>query len=202
MTATVSFNVSGKTFEVAQDTVNKHGENMLHSMLQRWTQDPSKPQFIDWDPKLFRYIVAWLRDGHIFLPIAVSKMEILREARFFGLPIKDENIEVDLTQIGQLRKRILEVDDQTTRDMQSKCRKTIGIALAEYLASELVKRMPGKRVAYLYRVESNEPTVCFPGWVKNAQWSLASKETLNLLLAESGYKLGDLNEKWVEARVQ
>ena len=31
MAATVSFNVSGKIFEVAQDTIHNHGENMLHA---------------------------------------------------------------------------------------------------------------------------------------------------------------------------
>ncbi|CAE8631933.1 unnamed protein product [Polarella glacialis] len=114
MPATIKFNVGGTIFEVAQDTLrSKSADTLLNVMLERWTQNPCEPQFIDRDPELFRYILAWYRDdGCILLPITISKAEILREAEFFGLPMAACDIETDVTELGQMRKRILEVDRQ------------------------------------------------------------------------------------------
>mmetsp|Transcript_9504 Transcript_9504/g.29406 ORF Transcript_9504/g.29406 Transcript_9504/m.29406 type:complete len:210 (+) Transcript_9504:65-694(+) len=182
MAATIRFNVGGELFEVAQDTIRRRKDTMLNSMLERWTSSDSEPQFIDRDPKLFRYILAWYRDdGRIIVPLTVSKEEMLREAQFFGLPVAADDIQVDVAPLGQVRKRLLEVDDERGKELKQQCRRSLGQAIGLRLAERFVEEMRGKSRATLQWSQLED-------WTRAVSWK--SEEVKTVLLAElakSGY---------------
>eukprot|EP00929_Paragymnodinium_shiwhaense_P081521 TRINITY_DN42689_c0_g1_i1.p1 TRINITY_DN42689_c0_g1~~TRINITY_DN42689_c0_g1_i1.p1 ORF type:complete len:181 (+),score=28.52 TRINITY_DN42689_c0_g1_i1:49-591(+) len=116
MTQTMKLNVGGEVFEVAQATLKTSHDNFFSALLSRWSPDSSNPHFIDRDPQLFRYILAWLRDRKVVLPIGVSKQAVLKEAEYFSLPIDAEDVIIDYSQIADIRKRLCDADQQLATD--------------------------------------------------------------------------------------
>ncbi|DBB03558.1 hypothetical protein WJX82_011164 [Trebouxia sp. C0006] len=85
----VSLNVGGTSFTTSRDTLCKDSHSMLArmfsgSLLSR--RDEKGRVFLDRDPKHFRLILNYLRDGEVCLPACPQELqEILQEALFYQL---------------------------------------------------------------------------------------------------------------------
>lgn len=84
----VVINVGGKRFHTSVRTLTSGTDHMLAAMFSgTWKmQLYGNEYFIDRDGTHFRYILNYLRDGHVVLPeSAVQKKELLIEANFYQL---------------------------------------------------------------------------------------------------------------------
>ena len=87
--STIKLNVGGQYFTTSLETLKKDPESVLHAMFSKRfdtkaTKDGS--YFIDRDGTHFRYILNYLRTGHLLLPEDKSvRMELLEEAEFYKI---------------------------------------------------------------------------------------------------------------------
>eukprot|EP00929_Paragymnodinium_shiwhaense_P081522 TRINITY_DN42689_c0_g1_i2.p1 TRINITY_DN42689_c0_g1~~TRINITY_DN42689_c0_g1_i2.p1 ORF type:complete len:199 (+),score=41.64 TRINITY_DN42689_c0_g1_i2:49-645(+) len=184
MTQTMKLNVGGEVFEVAQATLKTSHDNFFSALLSRWSPDSSNPHFIDRDPQLFRYILAWLRDRKVVLPIGVSKQAVLKEAEYFSLPIDAEDVIIDYSQIADIRKRLCDADQQLATDHTALSNRMLVEATAHEIVLYAVKNMPGKTKLLISKASG------LPEWTKTIQFhTSAMKEALNRLLVPTGYRL-------------
>lgn len=88
---TVSFNVGGQIFVLAQSTLDAFPSTMLaRSASKEWRgDDADKPIFISSDSGRFRYCLDYMRVGKVWLPPTESKDALLSDLTYFGF----ENID-------------------------------------------------------------------------------------------------------------
>jgi hypothetical protein len=86
----VQLDVGGALYKVALDTLMQHPETTLAKLVsKRWRDSPDSKNdsiFIDRDKDLFKYILAWYRNGIIVIPRTVAISEVKHEIDYFGLP--------------------------------------------------------------------------------------------------------------------
>eukprot|EP00755_Sulcionema_specki_P030510 Sspe_Gene.94536::Locus_66914_Transcript_1_1_Confidence_1.000_Length_901::g.94536::m.94536 len=87
----VVFNVSGVSFEVRRSTITAHPDTTLAVQLTRWDEG-SKAIYLDRDAELFRHILAWYRNGKVYLPGNITPEEFLEEATFYNIPVQRADI--------------------------------------------------------------------------------------------------------------
>lgn len=136
----VELDVGGQRFKVARSTIMKFPDTMLGALIDRWDTD-TKPAFIDRDPRRFGYILDFYRNGEIVLPISVSKTEVEKDAKFFGLPLQNDSISMDVSQLGVLRKRLADIDCEQAADLQSRTKKHRISFFAHESATKAVQRL-------------------------------------------------------------
>lgn len=85
----VSLNVGGKKFTTSRETLCKDATSMLSRMFSgrmSSRRDEKGRVFLDRDPKHFRLILNYLRDGSVCLPSCSMELhEIIQEAMFYQL---------------------------------------------------------------------------------------------------------------------
>jgi hypothetical protein len=87
-TKTVHFDVGGKIYKVAEDTLMKYENTVLAKMVSKnWNKGNNlEPLYIDRNGERFQYILDWYRDGRITVPRTVAIEAVKGDASFFGLP--------------------------------------------------------------------------------------------------------------------
>lgn len=90
----IQFNVGGKRYDVAENTLMKFEDTMLAKMVStNWNKGSNQePLFIDRNGERFQYILDWYRDGKITVPMTVATDSVKSDASFFGLP---ENVIIE-----------------------------------------------------------------------------------------------------------
>ncbi|CAD6198431.1 unnamed protein product [Caenorhabditis auriculariae] len=92
----VTLNVGGQLFNTRLETLGNRGRNELYKIYSGETK-PEKDgtYFIDRDPKLFHYILNYMRDGRIIFPKKdLITMQISQEVGALGLEELSKNPEV------------------------------------------------------------------------------------------------------------
>jgi BTB/POZ domain len=86
-TNTVTFNVGGKLFEVGRPLLEKYHETMMLRVLSEMKVDEetTDPIFIDRDSTRFGYVLDYMRDGKVTLPITISKDCFVSDLNYFGI---------------------------------------------------------------------------------------------------------------------
>ncbi|CAB9500846.1 POZ domain-containing protein KCTD8 [Seminavis robusta] len=92
-TETVKLNVGGTQFVVSRSLIEQHSTTMLARLVSdTWQKDPKKEIFIDRDGETFRFVIQFMRDSKVSLPMSkVSKTSLLDELRYFGFQNVDSN---------------------------------------------------------------------------------------------------------------
>jgi hypothetical protein len=89
----VRFNVGGRIFEVSRSIIEQHPNTMLARMIDAtWKRDDYQPGdalFIDRSGDRFQYVLDYMRDGKVFLPVTESRAAVAHELEYFGF----ENVE-------------------------------------------------------------------------------------------------------------
>lgn len=92
MVETVNFDVGGKKYRVSKSQIDLHPNTMIAKLVSdQWHQDAENEIFIDRDGTLFQFVLNYLRDGKVYLPITVSKAALMEELRYFGFEDVDES---------------------------------------------------------------------------------------------------------------
>eukprot|EP00588_Corethron_pennatum_P017250 CAMPEP_0194307088 /NCGR_PEP_ID=MMETSP0171-20130528/3973_1 /TAXON_ID=218684 /ORGANISM="Corethron pennatum, Strain L29A3" /LENGTH=407 /DNA_ID=CAMNT_0039058977 /DNA_START=65 /DNA_END=1288 /DNA_ORIENTATION=+ len=95
MAKTVVFNVGGKNYEVAKSLLQQYPDCRLTRIIcEDWNQHEKTKLFIERDGERFRYVLDYLRDGRLSLPVTVSKDALLKDLEYYGLQVNN-NIETD-----------------------------------------------------------------------------------------------------------
>ena len=88
----VNLNVGGRIFSTTRGTLTAAGDNMLaHMFGSEWQSatDASGAYLIDRSPEYFVPLLNYLRCGRLNLDAGVSPINVLEEARFYGLQVID-----------------------------------------------------------------------------------------------------------------
>jgi uncharacterized protein YjbI with pentapeptide repeats len=96
----VRLNVGGRIFMTTRSTLTHNGNNMLSFMFgNEWNSatDETGAYLIDRSPEYFAPLLNYLRCGRLVLDPGVSAVNVLEEARFFGL----DELEPQLEQLAR-----------------------------------------------------------------------------------------------------
>jgi len=130
MPGTVQFNVGGTLYTVSRSLLDsQHPNTMLaRSASQQWQEDSEAEIFIERDGSIFRFVLNYMRDGRVVLPISESKESVLAELEYYG-------IEVDKCQVNDASMRkatCIKSFRDAVRDLEVLCdNHEVGIADAE-----------------------------------------------------------------------
>jgi hypothetical protein len=87
------FNVGGHKYEVSRSLLDAHPNTLLAtSASERWQSDPEVEIFIDRNGGRFQYILDYLRDGKIVLPLDIPKECIISDLEYYSVDFEASNI--------------------------------------------------------------------------------------------------------------
>jgi hypothetical protein len=86
MTDTAQFNIGGKPYKVSRSLLESHPNTMLANIAsEKWQEDPEAEIFIERNGNRFQYVLDYMRDGKVVLPVTESKESVLAELKYFGV---------------------------------------------------------------------------------------------------------------------
>lgn len=193
----VKINVGGTVYAVAASTILKYPQTMLGAMLSlRWEQQLDEELFIDRDPVRFRYILDFYRDGKISIPVTMSKMEIIREAEYFALPVSEIEIKFEASDIVGLREAVTTFENSLVESFHEEARRRSVVACAYEIAALLIKKMracPDAETIDLGKEEIPPNTFAYV-LCSEVLNDPIFKETITGLVQQAGYHFaGDIN---------
>jgi len=103
-------------------------------------KEEKTPLFLDRDPVLFRYILAFYRDGKIVIPCTITKIEMLAEVEYFALPLDKEDIQFDIDSIAAIKKGFRDFDCMLVDKLKTTAHDGAVEACAHELAALLIDK--------------------------------------------------------------
>lgn len=92
-TKIVKFNVGGIRHEVARSLLELHPDTMLARMVsEQWQENPDTEIFIERDGSRFKYVLDYLRDGKVQVPVTLAKESLLNDIEYFSISFETENV--------------------------------------------------------------------------------------------------------------
>ena len=86
----VKFNVGGTRYEVARSQIEMHPQSMLARMVSKqWQEDSCAEIFIERDGSRFKYVLDYLRDGNVLLPVSFAREKLLDEFKYFCIELPE-----------------------------------------------------------------------------------------------------------------
>ena len=93
MTDIAKFNVGGQHYEVSRSLLQSHPDTMLaKSASDQWQEDPESEIFIERDGARFRFVMDYLRDGNVTLPITETKEAFVAELEYYNIATNVDTI--------------------------------------------------------------------------------------------------------------
>jgi len=82
---TVSFNVGGRIFQVRRSLLNGFPSTILvRSASEEWKPESDTPIFLDRDADQFRYVLDYMRNTKVALPLTESKAALVKDLEYYG----------------------------------------------------------------------------------------------------------------------
>ena len=82
----MKFNIGGLRYEVSRSLLERHSESMMAKIASdQWQEDPESEIFIERDGSTFRYVLKYLRDGKVKLPITETKSDVIEELAYYNI---------------------------------------------------------------------------------------------------------------------
>ena len=127
MAETVHFNVGGTKYEVARSLIQRYPNTMLARMISEEWQNSNGSNtnelFIERDGDRFRYVLDYLRDGKIILPITIPKSSLMEELKYYGIENVNENSlnesAANVFQMGQTMRKLTTEQQELNKVMES-----------------------------------------------------------------------------------
>lgn len=96
VTETVCLNVGGQIYQVSRSLLEQHADTMLARMIDKYWQKEAEADnavlFIDRSGHRFQYVLDFMRDGQVFLPVTVSKFAFLLDLEYYGFDAEQDAI--------------------------------------------------------------------------------------------------------------
>ena len=88
----VSFNVGGSTYQVSRSLLSLYPTTMLSRIAsEQWHKDGSEI-YLDRNSSRFQYVLDYLRDGKVYLPMTECKEAIISELEYFNIDFEADCI--------------------------------------------------------------------------------------------------------------
>jgi len=88
----IKFNIGGTRYEVSQSLLQSHHDSMLaKSATEQWHTNPDTEIFIDRNGSRFQYVLDYLRDDKVYLPISVTIESLMLDFKYYGIENIKEN---------------------------------------------------------------------------------------------------------------
>jgi hypothetical protein len=82
---TINLNVGGTTYEVSRSLIEAYPHSMLARLVSdTWQQETKSKIFIDRNGLRFQYILDYMRDKKVHLPITIPKAALVKDLEYFG----------------------------------------------------------------------------------------------------------------------
>ena len=91
-TATVLFNVGGHPYRVSRSLLNQHSDTMLAKVSSETWQHGDSEIYIDRNGSRFQYVLDYLRDGRVHLPMTECKEAIISELEYYNIDYDEDCI--------------------------------------------------------------------------------------------------------------
>lgn len=119
----IKFNVGGQIYEVSASLLDMHPDTMIAKITSsQWHCDPNTEVFIERDGTLFGYVLKYLRDRQVTLPLTVTKKELIAEFRYYGIQDVDIQAIDDSETQSFLAVKNFNKGGQSLRDLIEKSR--------------------------------------------------------------------------------
>jgi hypothetical protein len=91
MDKTVKFNIGGRPYTVTRSLLDLYPNTMLaRSASKHWQEDSETEIFIERDGSIFRFVLNYMRDGKVNLPITESREAVIDELEYYGIEVLDD----------------------------------------------------------------------------------------------------------------
>lgn len=129
------FNVGGKRYEVSESLLDQHPHTML-ARLASETRNQGKAEeiFIERDGERFRFVLDFLRDGKVGLPLSAdTKATFVAELDYFGVDYGDASSIQHLTDECP---RLVSLTMHVLDEMRARIQKSVDAAREDKAASD------------------------------------------------------------------
>lgn len=158
MNETVKFNVGGRKVEVPKSLLAQHPNTLISkSASNQLHNDPEAEIFIGRDGILFPYVLSYLRDGKVHLPITVSKQALLDELVYYGAAVIDDKAIDDSRTQGVLDMQVLEniLKDAEDAVIRGEC----AFVAAYLIRNHVQETRPEQYTHYVYSTRNVEEEI-------------------------------------------
>ena len=158
MNCTIRFNVGGTTYQVCHSLIKLYPDSMLARITsEQWHENTDSEIFIERDGTRFRFVLDYMRDRKIILPVSESKESLLAELRYYCLEFDENNI------CDTKAKRAVCVPSliQTATEIESRITTTSRELFSLKFADEVVKQISRKLRVGRFNLQG------FPGTFKD-----------------------------------
>ena len=218
MTSVVHFNVGGKQFEVSHSLLKMHPDCLLaQSASEQGRLNPEDEVVLEKDGTRFRFVLDYLRDGHVILPMTVAKLLFLADLAYYEIKNVDESKIVchygsDSKALAQIEKEISTKISDVLKDWDIHC--SI-VHLAKECASRYLSS-GGKLQISIHGPSKNHPKQEGTVWCSGEAWvsflllfcdgwtriCCHAQEECNQYLAKVGLKIYSLKASFKEYAIQ
>jgi hypothetical protein len=88
----IVFNVGGVKYEVSRSLLDMYPDTMLaRSASKEWTAGKTGEIFLERNGARFQFVLDYLRDGKVSLPLTASKAAVLADLVYYGVENVDED---------------------------------------------------------------------------------------------------------------
>lgn len=138
----VKFNVGESKFEVSKSLLDRYPTCMLSGISSdRWKQEGASEDdaiFIERNGDRFQYVLDYMRDSKVELPLSVPRGQFVADLEYFALDYDDASITLSVANPNDLFHSLAKYRDYFIRKNEEINKKLKGVA-AEKLACELAK---------------------------------------------------------------
>eukprot|EP00978_Attheya_sp_CCMP212_P030609 scaffold113119_cov55-Attheya_sp.AAC.3 len=93
MADTTIFNIGGTTYQVSRSLLVLHPDSMLtKSASEQWQEDTEVEIFIERNGHRFQYVLDYMRDGKVVLPLTESKESVVMELGYYGVEVDESEV--------------------------------------------------------------------------------------------------------------
>eukprot|EP00977_Amphora_coffeiformis_P023587 scaffold13700_cov153-Amphora_coffeaeformis.AAC.1 len=99
---TIKFNVGGTKYEISQALLDRYPSCMLSKICSKtWVQadaetatvkEAAEEIFIDRNGQRFQYVLDYMRDSRVELPLSIPRSQFVADMEYFSLDYKEESI--------------------------------------------------------------------------------------------------------------
>ena len=169
---------------------------LTKSASEEWLKDESEEIFIERDGSTFRHVLSYMRDGKVLLPVTERKKSFVDELTYYGLEVRDEDIDHGRAQLQSYPFPIFSLLRKLTDELD---RDILGQKLARFCVQEFFNGVEGTRHKSQFTLQvspGNKDENVFLLEVCNASNTQSITQIANDHLSKIGLKISNVKELW------
>jgi BTB/POZ domain len=157
----VRFNIGGTKYEVSRSVINKFPDSMVSKICSdTWNNnekedgddvdndndddddDDEGELFIERDGERFRYVLDYMRDGSVQLPLSIPRGQLVMDLEYYGIDYDDESITLSVADPKDLFRGLARYNDFFDQ-LEAKIEVDYKVAVAQKAACLVAKKFFG-----------------------------------------------------------